>query len=67
MVCSVGLATLVSVPLGVAIIRSRPLRSAALAVAGVLLTVPSLAFFAILIPVVGLGFMPPFIVTDGWS
>lgn len=60
-VCSVGLATLVSVPLGVAIIRSRPLRSAALAVAGVLLTVPSLAFFAILIPVVGLGFMPPFI------
>lgn len=58
---SVGTATAISVPLGVAIIRSRPLRNIALTIAGVLLTVPSLAFFAILIPVVGLGFMPPFI------
>ncbi len=60
-IASVLTATLIAVPVGIAIMGSAAGRSFALAVAGVLLTVPSLAFFAILIPIVGIGALPPFI------
>lgn len=60
-------AVLFSVPLGVAIVNIRPARNVALAIAGVLLTVPSLAFFAILIPLVGIGFGPPYIALTVYS
>lgn len=48
-------ATLVGVPLGILISRVRWLALPVLNVTGVLYTVPSLAFFAILIPYTGLG------------
>jgi osmoprotectant transport system permease protein len=52
----VALATLVGVPLGIAISRVRILAPPVLALAGVLYTIPSLALFAVLIPILGLGF-----------
>jgi osmoprotectant transport system permease protein len=52
----VGLAALIGVPLGVAISRIRFLATPVLALTGVLYTIPSLALFAVLIPVIGLGF-----------
>lgn len=58
---AVGLATLASVGLGVAF-RHRPaVQNLNLAVAGVFLTIPSLALFSITIPLVGIGFWPAFI------
>lgn len=49
------LATAIGVPLGILISRVRWLELPVLNVSGVLYTVPSLAFFAILIPYTGLG------------
>jgi osmoprotectant transport system permease protein len=51
----VALATLIGVPLGICISRVRLLATPVLALAGILYTVPSLALFAVLIPVFGLG------------
>ncbi len=58
---SVVTATLIAVPMGIAIMNNTVARNVALSVAGILLTVPSLAFFAILIPIVGIGALPPYI------
>jgi osmoprotectant transport system permease protein len=52
---SVLAATLIGVPLGVLCTRIRWLESPILNLSGILYTVPSLAFFAILIPYTGLG------------
>lgn len=52
---SVLVATLIGVPLGVLCTRIRWLESPVLNLSGILYTVPSLAFFAILIPYTGLG------------
>lgn len=52
---SVLAATLIGVPLGVLCTRIRWLESPVLNLSGILYTVPSLAFFAILIPYTGLG------------
>lgn len=52
---SVLAATLIGVPLGILCTRIRWLESPILNMSGVLYTVPSLAFFAILIPYTGLG------------
>jgi osmoprotectant transport system permease protein len=52
---SVLAATLIGVPLGVLCTRIRWLESPILNLSGILYTVPSLAFFAILIPFTGLG------------
>ncbi|MEE8601810.1 ABC transporter permease [Euzebya tangerina] len=60
-VASVGTATIFSVPLGVAIQKTPPLRNGFLTLFGIALTVPSLAFFAILLPVLGIGFGPPYV------
>lgn len=57
----VALATVFSVLLGV-LIQNRPvLRGISLAVAGIFLTIPSLALFALFIPLVGIGNRPAMI------
>ncbi len=52
---SVLVATLIGIPLGVLCTRVRWLESPILNLSGILYTVPSIAFFAILIPYTGLG------------
>ncbi|QZY28686.1 ABC transporter permease [Nocardioides coralli] len=54
----VALATVFSVLLGVAVHRRPVARALVLAVAGVFLTIPSLALFALFIPLVGIGNPP---------
>lgn len=51
-------ATLFSVLLGIALMERPIARQVALGVAGVLLTIPSLALFAVFIPIVGIGNRP---------
>lgn len=53
-------ATVVSVAIGVLVHERLVARSVALSVAGVLITLPSLALFAIFIPILGLGWAPSF-------
>lgn len=53
---SLGLALAVAVPAGIAIARRPGLAAAVYGVLGVIYTIPSLALFALLIPVLGLGF-----------
>jgi osmoprotectant transport system permease protein len=55
-VVGVAIAAVIGVPLGVVISRVRRLETPVLALAGILYTIPSLALFAVLIPVLGLGF-----------
>lgn len=52
-------ATLFAVVLGVVVQRRAALKAAAVGLAGVFLTIPSLALFSIFIPVVGIGQWPP--------
>lgn len=54
----IAAATVTSVLLGVIIQRRPVLRSVVLALAGIVLTIPSLALFALFIPVVGIGNPP---------
>lgn len=54
----VAAATVFSVLLGIVVQRNATARAAALSVAGILLTIPSLALFAIFIPVLGIGNPP---------
>jgi osmoprotectant transport system permease protein len=58
---AVGLATLIAVSTGILVHRVRWLRTPWLSVTGVFLTIPSLALFALFIPLVGLGFRPALI------
>lgn len=51
-------ATIFSVLLGVVVQRRPTLRAAALSIAGIFLTIPSLALFALFIPLVGIGNTP---------
>jgi len=55
---SVGLATLIGVPLGLWIIRYRFLSSGVLAGVGVIQTIPSLALLGLLVPLLGVGVAP---------
>ncbi len=53
--------TVIAVSVGI-LVRNRPFaREVALGVASVMLTIPSLGLFVMLIPLVGIGFWPPFI------
>lgn len=53
--------TLIAVSIGI-LVRHKPFaREVSLGVASVLLTLPSLGLFVMLIPIVGIGFWPPFI------
>jgi osmoprotectant transport system permease protein len=55
---AMALATVLGVALGLLVHRSRRATDLALAVCGIFLTVPSFALFALLIPVLGLGYQP---------
>lgn len=55
---SVVIALLIGVVIGIILTRVKFLQGPVLAVAGVLYTIPSLALFAMLIPVMGLGLKP---------
>lgn len=52
------IATVIGVTLGLLVHRSRRATDLALAVTGIFLTIPSFALFALLIPVLGLGYAP---------
>lgn len=55
---AIAIAIGVSLPLGVLITRQKSLRQPILALANILQTVPSLAMFGLLIPIVGIGAVP---------
>jgi osmoprotectant transport system permease protein len=55
---ALGLALLVALPLGLLVARRPRLRAALLGTASVLYSLPTLALFALLVPVLGLGFWP---------
>jgi len=55
---AVGIATVISVTIGVLVYRRERLAAIAIGVAGTLFTVPSLALFSLMIPIIGLGFRP---------
>ncbi|HEY8369543.1 MAG TPA: ABC transporter permease subunit, partial [Thermodesulfobacteriota bacterium] len=52
---SLAIALAIALPTGLLLARVRPLRGPVLGLLGVIYTVPSLALFALLIPVTGLG------------
>jgi osmoprotectant transport system permease protein len=54
-VISVGIATVLGVGIAIATYRNKPARELALRVTGLILTIPSLALYAILITIPGLG------------
>lgn len=55
---AVGIATVISVAIGVLVYRRERLSAIAIAVTGTLFTIPSLALFSLMIPIIGLGFRP---------
>lgn len=66
-IVAIGIATFVSIPLGILITRNRLLRQPILAIANVLQTIPSLALFGLLIPLVGIGAVPAIIALTLYS
>lgn len=66
-VVSVTVALGISLAVGIIAARNRRVYRTALAVTGVFYTVPSLALFAVLIPIVGLGRVPAIIGLVGYS
>ncbi len=54
----IGLATVFSVTLGIIVQRNASARALALSIAGIFLTIPSLALFAVFIPILGIGNAP---------
>ena len=58
---SIAVATIIGVTLGVVVYRHERAASLTLAVTGAILTVPSFALFALLIPLVGIGWRPAWI------
>jgi osmoprotectant transport system permease protein len=66
-IVAIAIATLVSIPLGILITRKSFLRQPILAIANVLQTIPSLALFGLLIPLVGIGPIPAIIALTLYS
>ncbi len=64
---AIAIAILVSLPLGVLITRQKTLRQPVLALANILQTIPSLAMFGLLIPLVGIGAVPAVIALTLYS
>lgn len=58
---SIGVATLIGIPLGILITRQKNLRQPILGIANILQTLPSLALFGLLIPLAGIGAIPAII------
>ena len=62
-IVAVGLAILTGVPIGIAITQSKPVADAVLYVASIIVTIPSIALFGLMIPVLsvigqGIGWLP---------
>lgn len=55
---AVSIAIIVGVPIGIFIIRSEKLSKVVLTIAGMFQTVPSLALFGLIIPIMGIGIRP---------
>lgn len=55
---SVALALLIGIPLGIVAAKVRPLAFAILGTVSVIYTIPTLAMFGLMIPLLGLGFVP---------
>lgn len=66
-VVTLVLAVLISVPLGVLITRVESLYDPIIKAAGMLYTVPSLAMFGVLVPIVGIGFTPAIVALTLYS
>lgn len=64
---SVILAVIIGVSLGIIAHRSRPLRGPIMNVLSLILTIPSLAFFALMLPLVGIGNTAPIIALTGYA
>jgi len=64
---AIAIAMLISLPLGVLITRQKVLRQPILALANILQTIPSLAMFGLLIPIVGIGAAPAIIALTLYS
>ncbi|MBM0742307.1 ABC transporter permease [Phormidium sp. CLA17] len=64
---AVAISILISIPLGVLITRKKALRQPVLAIANILQTIPSLALFGLLIPLVGIGAVPAIIALTVYS
>ncbi|MBF2027674.1 MAG: ABC transporter permease [Oscillatoriales cyanobacterium C42_A2020_001] len=64
---AIATAILISLPLGILITRQKALRQPILALANVLQTIPSLAMFGLLIPLVGIGSLPAVIALTLYS
>ncbi|EKQ69860.1 ABC-type proline/glycine betaine transport system, permease component [Leptolyngbyaceae cyanobacterium JSC-12] len=64
---AIAVAIVISLPLGIVITRQKVLRQPILAVANILQTVPSLAMFGLLIPLVGIGIVPAIIALTLYS
>lgn len=60
-VAALTLAALIALPLGVLASRNRRVRGPLLAILGIIYTIPSMALFVLLIPLLGLGFVPALI------
>ncbi|MBC2582636.1 ABC transporter permease [Clostridium sp. DJ247] len=66
-VVSLAIALIIALPLGVLLSKFKKLSSIGLSLLGIIYTIPSLAFFAILIPIVGLGKTPAIIALVAYS
>ncbi|MCL6435429.1 MAG: ABC transporter permease [Leptolyngbyaceae cyanobacterium HOT.MB2.61] len=66
-IVAIAIAALVSIPLGILITRKSFLRQPILAIANILQTIPSLALFGLLIPLVGIGPIPAIIALTLYS
>lgn len=55
---AVGLAILIGVPIGLLICRNEKIAKSALFIIGIFQTIPSLAFFGFIIPILGIGLKP---------
>lgn len=64
---SVGLATLIAIPLAVLVRRSRAGAAIATGTSTVVYTIPSLALFAVMVAIVGIGRLPAVIALAGYA
>jgi len=64
---SLIIALIIALPLGLLISRVKPLSTPILALLGIIYTMPSLALFAMLVPFLGLGFVPAISVLVAYS
>jgi osmoprotectant transport system permease protein len=68
--CAIAIATLIGIPLGIAITRHRRLRQPILALANIFQTIPSLALFGLLLPIPligGIGAIPAIVALTLYS